>query len=179
MAEGGSVSTEALQESFKKFAAYGDTKATGNEMTGKNWAKLCKDCKIIDGKAITSTDVDIVFTKVKAKTARVITFEEFKNALAELAPKRFKGRSKEEAIEAAYKLIAGKDPTNVGVTKVTKAGAVDRLTDTSKYTGSHKERFDQDGKGKGKVGREDMIEKTGYVAAYKGAGTYNEKAKEK
>uniref|UniRef100_UPI00398E71ED tubulin polymerization-promoting protein family member 3-like isoform X3 n=1 Tax=Pristiophorus japonicus TaxID=55135 RepID=UPI00398E71ED len=116
MAEGGSVNMETLHESFKKFAAYGDTKASGNEMTGKNWAKLCKDCKIIDGKAVTSTDVDIVFSKVKAKTARIITFEEFKNALAELAPKRFKGRIKEEAIEAAYKLIAGKDPASIGVT---------------------------------------------------------------
>ncbi|XP_038662757.1 tubulin polymerization-promoting protein family member 3-like [Scyliorhinus canicula] len=179
MAEGGLVNMETLQESFKKFAAYGDTKATGNEMTGKNWSKLCKDCKIIDGKAVTSTDVDIVFSKVKAKTARVITFAEFKNALAELAPKRFKGKSKEEAIEAAYKLIAGKDPASVGVTKVTKAGAVDRLTDATKYTGSHKERFDQDGKGKGKTGREDIAQNTGYVGAYKGAGTYSEKAKEK
>ncbi|XP_032892125.1 tubulin polymerization-promoting protein family member 3-like [Amblyraja radiata] len=179
MAEGGSVNMQTLHESFKKFASYGDTKATGNEMTGKNWAKLCKDCKIIDGKTITSTDVDIVFSKVKGKTARVITFEEFKNALAELAPKRFKGQSKEEATEAAYKLIVGKDPTNAGVTKVTKTGAVDRLTDTSKYTGSHKGRFNEDGKGKGKIGREDVIDKTGYVGAYKGAGTYDEKPKEK
>ncbi|XP_059848688.1 tubulin polymerization-promoting protein family member 3-like isoform X1 [Hypanus sabinus] len=179
MAEGGAVNMQMLHESFKKFAAYGDTKATGNEMTGKNWAKLCKDCKIVDGKNITSTDVDIVFSKVKAKTARIITFEEFKSALAELAPKRFKGHTKEEATAAAYKLVAGKDPANIGVTKVTKTGAVNRLTDTSKYTGSHKERFDEGGKGKGKIGREDMLENTGYVGAYKGAGTYDEKAKGK
>ncbi|XP_069757495.1 tubulin polymerization-promoting protein family member 3 isoform X2 [Narcine bancroftii] len=150
MAEKSPVNMQTVHESFQKFAAYGDSKASGNEMTGKNWAKLCKDCKIIDGKNITSTDVDIVFSKVKAKSARIITFEEFKNALAELAPKRFKGRSKEEAIESAFKMVAGKDPTNVGVTKVAKTGAVDRLTDTSKYTGSHKERFDEGGKGKGK-----------------------------
>lgn len=62
---------------------------------------------------------------------------------------------------------------------MTKTGAVDRLTDTSKYTGSHKGRFNEDGKGKGKIGREDVIDKTGYVGAYKGAGTYDEKAKEK
>ena len=40
-----------------------------------------------------------------------------------------------------------------------KAGAVDattaRLTDASGYTGSHKERFDADGKGKGIDGRTD------------------------
>ena len=52
-------------------------------------------------------------------------------------------------------------------------GGVDRLTDTSKYTGSHKERFDESGKGKGITGREDVKDNTGYVGAYKGAGTYD------
>ncbi|XP_028665178.1 tubulin polymerization-promoting protein family member 3 [Erpetoichthys calabaricus] len=174
-----STDMSELQEAFKKFAIHGDTKATGKEMNGKNWAKLCKDCRIIDGKSVTSTDVDIVFSKVKAKTARVITYAEFQKALEELAPKRFKGKSNEEAIQDIYKLVEGKEPANVGVTKVTKAGAVNRLTDTTKYTGSHKERFDESGKGKGKGGREDLVENTGYVSAYKNAGTYDEKAKEK
>lgn len=63
MAENAEVAS--LEESFRKFAIYGDTKATGQEMNGKNWAKLCKDCKVTDGKSVTSTDVDIVFSKVK------------------------------------------------------------------------------------------------------------------
>jgi len=61
---------------------------------------------------------------------------------------------------------------------VAKAAAVDRLTDTTKYTGAHKERFDESGKGKGKVGREDVPDNSGYVGAYKGSGTYEEKVKE-
>ncbi|KAJ3210329.1 hypothetical protein HDU67_005406 [Dinochytrium kinnereticum] len=32
-----------------------------------------------------------------------------------------------------------------------------RLTDASKYTGSHKERFDADGKGKGLAGRKNLV----------------------
>jgi len=52
-------------------------------------------------------------------------------------------------------------------------GGVDRLTDASKYTGSHKERFDESGKGKGISGREDASAGTGYVGNYKGAGTYD------
>ncbi|XP_016085278.1 tubulin polymerization-promoting protein family member 3-like [Sinocyclocheilus grahami] len=119
-----STEMDQLLSAFKKFAVHGDTKATGKELNGKNWAKLCKDCKVIDSKNVTSTDVDIVFTK-----------------------------------------------------KVAKTGAVDRLTDTSKYTGSHKERFDESGKGKGKGGREEIVENTGYVGAYKNAGTYEEKPK--
>ncbi|XP_078257738.1 tubulin polymerization-promoting protein family member 3-like [Rhinoraja longicauda] len=174
---GTSTNMQALHESFKRFAMHGDTKATGSEMNGKNWSKACKECHVIDGKTVTSTDVDILFSKVKAKSARVITFEEFKAALAELAPKRFKGQSQEQALQSIYGLIAGKDPTNLGVTVATKGGGVDRLTDTSKYTGSHKERFDESGKGKGISGREYVAENTGYVGNYKGAGTFDDKVK--
>ncbi|KAF7647940.1 hypothetical protein LDENG_00164400 [Lucifuga dentata] len=177
MAEG-LASPADVETSFQKFAVHGDTKATGKEMNGKNFAKLCKDCHIIDGKNVTSTDVDIIFSKVKAKSARVITFEQFKQALAELAPKRFKGRSQEEALQQLYGLLVGKEPANVGITKAVKAAAVDRLTNTTKYTGSHKERFDESGKGKGKAGREDIPDTSGYVAAYKGSGTYDDKVKE-
>ena len=60
-----SADMEQLLAAFKKFAIRGDTKAMGKELNGKNWAKLCKDCKIIDGKNVTVTDVDIVFSKVK------------------------------------------------------------------------------------------------------------------
>lgn len=58
-----------------------------------------------------------------------------------------------------------------------KTAAVDRLTDTARYTGSHKERFDGSGKGKGREGREELVENTGYVGAYKNAGTYDAKTK--
>uniref|UniRef100_A0A3B4U9M2 Tubulin polymerization-promoting protein family member 2 n=1 Tax=Seriola dumerili TaxID=41447 RepID=A0A3B4U9M2_SERDU len=177
MAEG-SVSVAEVETCFQKFAVHGDTKATGKEMNGKNFAKLCKDCHIIDGKNVTTTDVDIVFSKVKAKSVRVITFEQFNQALTELAPKRFKGKSKEEALQQLYGLIVGKEPSNVGITVMAKAAAVDRLTDTTKYTGSHKERFDDSGKGKGKAGREDIPDTSGYVSAYKGSGSYDEKVKE-
>ncbi|MBN3276380.1 TPPP3 protein, partial [Polyodon spathula] len=177
MAEG-AVDLGELAKSFKKFAVHGDTKASGQEMTGKNFVKLCKDCRVIDGKNITTTDVDIVFSKVKPKSARVVNFEQFKQALKELAPKRFKGKGEEEALQETYRLIAGKEPANIGVTKTAKAGAVDRLTDTAKFTGAHKERFDDTGKGRGRAGREELPDTSGYVGAYKGAGTYEEKVKE-
>lgn len=46
-------------------------------------------------------------------------------------------------------------------------GVIDRLTDTSKYTGSHKERFDSAGKGRGIEGRRNVQDDSGYVAAFK------------
>ncbi len=38
----------------------------------------------------------------------------------------------------------------------------------SSVSGTHKERFDEDGHGKGKEGRSDEIESTGYVQGFKG-----------
>ncbi|NXV41103.1 TPPP2 protein, partial [Uria aalge] len=163
-----------VETAFRKFAIYGDTSASGNDMTGKNFSKMCKECGVMDGKAVTSTDVDIVFNKVKTKGARTITFAEFQQAMKELCSKRFKGKSPEEALQAVYSLIEGKEPGSVGTTKATKVGGVERLTDTSKYTGSHKERFDESGKGKGLAGRQDLTDNSGYVGAYKGAGTYDQ-----
>ncbi|XP_007537906.1 tubulin polymerization-promoting protein family member 2 [Erinaceus europaeus] len=163
------------EKTFQRFAVFGDSSSSNSEINNKNFSKLCKDCGIMDGKAVTSTDVDIVFSKVKAKNARTITFQQFQEAMKELGQKRFKGKKPEEALEDVYKLMEGKDPATSGVTKATNVGAVDRLTDTSKYTGSHKERFDESGKGKGIAGREEMTENSGYVSGYKGAGTYDKK----
>ena len=49
------------------------------------------------------------------------------------------------------------------------------MTNTTQYTGSHKERFDESGHGKGKEGRVESVKNTGYVGNYKGDGTYDEK----
>lgn len=50
-----------------------------------------------------------------------------------------------------------------------------RLTDVSKYTGAHKKRFDESGKGKGIEGRENATSDTGYVTGYHNMGTYDDK----
>ncbi|XP_063054943.1 tubulin polymerization-promoting protein isoform X2 [Engraulis encrasicolus] len=169
------VEVTALEEAFRRFAIHGDTRATGKEMHGKNWSKLCKDCNVIDGKNVTLTDVDIVFSKVKKKSSRTITYNEFKDALTELSRKRFKEKNNEEAAEEVFKLIEGKSPIIAGVTRAVASPTVSRLTDTTKFTGSHKERFDEMGRGKGKAGRVDIPDTRGYVSGYKHAGSYEKK----
>jgi hypothetical protein len=42
-------------------------------MDGKTFAKCAKDCKLID-KKLTTTDIDLIFAKVKDNTERRITF---------------------------------------------------------------------------------------------------------
>ncbi|KAG8512400.1 Tubulin polymerization-promoting protein [Galemys pyrenaicus] len=175
--EGAAVGPElsALEAAFRRFAVHGDTRATGREMHGKNWSKLCRDCQVIDGRNVTVTDVDIVFSKIKGKSCRTITFEQFKEALEELSRKRFKDKSREEAVQEVHRLVEGKSPIISGVTKAVSSPTVSRLTDTTKFTGSHKERFDPSGRGKGKAGRVDLVDESGYVPGYKHAGTYDQK----
>ena len=68
----------------------------------------------------------------------------------------------------------GKPGFAAGTTSVQKSSVTDRLTDTSRYGGTHKQRFDGDGKGRGKAGRVDAGG-DGYVSGYKHKGTYEDK----
>ncbi|XP_053305851.1 tubulin polymerization-promoting protein family member 2-like [Spea bombifrons] len=155
--------SKELETTFHKYAKYGDPKAPGHEMSGKNFAKLCKECNILEN-GCTSADVDVVFSKVKSKGARVINFSEFQDGLKQLSRKRFQGMG--NALPAIHKLVEGKDPESPGSTKTVAVGAVDRLTDISKYGGTHKERFNESGKGAS--GSEEVTHDSGHVEACKG-----------
>lgn len=52
----------------------------------------------------------------RKKSCRNITYDEFKVALAELARKKYKEKSAEEAEAEVFKLIEGKSPIIAGVT---------------------------------------------------------------
>lgn len=56
-----------LQELFYSFSAFGNRRLSKEqgicEMDGARFAKLAKDCKLLD-KKFTATDVDLTFSKV-------------------------------------------------------------------------------------------------------------------
>merc|ERR1712002_591809 len=160
------ASLEEVEKTFTKFMKYGDSKASA--MTGKNFSKLCKDYKILGWKKITQTDIDMEFAK-KIKKGSKMSFGDFKAVMEAIATKK-----QAENVDVLYQMIAGKEPVTAG-TKISKTGNVSKMTDASQYTGSHKERFDASGKGKGIDGRVDKADTSGYVGNYKGAGTYDKK----
>jgi len=169
MADGGAD----LQSTFKLFASKGG----GNEQTTADFTKWCKDANVF-GKTCNSNHVDIAFAKVKPKTSKTITFNELDPLLTEMA-KNYKVDHKLSDDAKAKEELEGKlakaAPKAHGTTKTSKTGGVEKMTDTSKYTGSHKERFDESGKGKGVEGRAERADNTGYVGNYKGSGTYDKK----
>ena len=98
------------------------------------------------------------FAKVTPKGKRKLTFAEFERALELVAAK--KGCSVEE-VQAA---VAAAAPSSSG-TKAEVSGIVSKMTDTSQYTGAHKERFDAEGHGKGLAGRDYVPKGQGNVPA--------------
>jgi len=126
------------------------------------WMKHCDKAKKvpIDKVAtavIDATAQDVVQKKTKAKTPPPADDPEVKKLA--------------DDIRAKIAARAGQAAVKSGPVDATTA----RLTDASGYTGSHKERFDADGKGKGIDGRTDRVDGSGYVGNYKGAGTYDKK----
>jgi len=98
------------------------------EMEGRQFVKMAKDTKIVDKKppGLTTTDLDIIFAKVKNKGARRINFEQFRAALELCADKK---HVYVEDLEAH--LVASGGPVFTGV----RADNVKLHDDKSTYTG--------------------------------------------
>jgi hypothetical protein len=160
-----------------KWAEFAD-KADGKEMSNKGMTRWCTDAKILTKKSCSSNNLDIAFSKVKPKGKPNITKAELNALIAEIA-KAYQADHKcgsvDEAIKQINDKLAATSKQGHGTTGTSKTGGVEKMTDTSKYTGSHKERFDETGKGKGAEGRADKVDNTGYVGNYKGDGTYDKK----
>ncbi|XP_042863131.1 filaggrin-like [Penaeus japonicus] len=155
----------SLREQFRNFSKFGDTKSDGRMLTLSQSDKWFKQARVIDGKKLTTTDTAITFNKFKAKK---ISFQDFEKYLDEIAKSK-----KLDAAEIRTKLKDCGSPAITGTTNVVKSSAVDRLTDTKKFTGSHKLRFDSTGRGKGMAGRRDVPDNSGYVSGYKNKNTYD------
>merc|ERR1711942_589132 len=165
------ASNEDLKQAFLNFANQGKSGAKVQELDNKNWTKMAKDCGLYN-KTCTSTDGDITFQKFCGNKAKQINFDTFCKFIDELALKFYKGDA--NAVAKYRELIVKKGaPQNTG-TKVATGNNVGKMTDTSQYTGAHKERFDESGKGKGKEGRENVTANDGYVTGYKGKDTYDQ-----
>nr|XP_056720366.1 tubulin polymerization-promoting protein family member 2-like [Euleptes europaea] len=160
-----------LEKAFLKFANYGNTSTPGNVMTDKNFSKMCQECGVMDGTTVNSDDVKIAFNKVRAKGARTINYIEFLQAMKVLCGKRFSKKSPEDALQATFKLLEGKEPADGEATKSVMAGGVERPTGNSKCLGSPMQHFDKSGKDKGISGLTDLAQSPSNIRNCKGSGT--------
>ena len=58
------------------------------EMEGKTLVKVAKDCNLIGKTCLTTTDIDLIFAKVKTQGAKKITLQQFLRALEDFAVKK-------------------------------------------------------------------------------------------
>ncbi|KAL0476604.1 tubulin polymerization-promoting protein [Acrasis kona] len=147
----------SLQQVYVDFACFGKGVNGTTGMDGKAFSKFCKDCKLINSK-FSATDVDLIFanTKVKPKAERKISYEQFLVALELIAAK--KGCTM-DSLTSSIQSTNG--PSTNNTQKVDESGIVSKMTDASLYTGAHKSRFDEEGKGKGLEGRDSIPKGTG------------------
>ncbi|XP_063363694.1 tubulin polymerization-promoting protein homolog [Cydia amplana] len=157
----------SFKDAFKAFSKFGDSKSDGKHITLSQSDKWMKQAKVIDGKKITTTDTAIHFKKLKSMKLAEADYLKFLEDLAK--------SKKVELDEIKKKLTTCGQPglTSHVAKSPSAAATVDRLTDTSKYTGSHRNRFDDTGKGKGIAGRKDLVDGSGYVSGYQHKDSYD------
>ncbi|CAG5121771.1 unnamed protein product [Candidula unifasciata] len=162
------------------------TEAGKKEIKDKGMNKMLKECC---GDAVAKASEAQVFPKYCDKKTKKLHLDVFLgDFLTELAATVIQNKKKltkrpdlvdSEVVALAEELrekIAAKSDEKPKAVKVDAVTA--RLTDTKSYTGSHKERFDDTGKGKGIAGRKNLVDETGYVTGYKHEGTYDGKEEE-
>jgi hypothetical protein len=128
------------------------------EMDNVRFAKMAKETIGLD-QLITSTEVDIIFNKAKAKGARKLNYDGFKRALLLIALKRYPNEPDPFTALTMSMCAIKKNRApemNTNASAATKGNVYEKLTDTSLYTGSHKARFDKNGNGLGIEGRRDI-----------------------
>jgi len=168
--------TERLKKVYEYYCAYAPSAPAIDNM---KWTKAVVDMGLIDDKKLTKTDVDLIFAKVKAKSARRIELDGWVAGLTEVATKLYPKSSGVKSPLAALVAtdlrdlslgggggarLESKDSLNMtdlahALPSDKASSVVDRLTDTSKFTGTHKHRFDETGQGKGLAGRESVPKK--------------------
>lgn len=164
---------------FEIYSKFGDRQSDGTNITSKNVDKWLKQAGLVGvPKAkFTPADTAITFSKI-AKNQQRINLPQFEQFLEGLADAK-----KMDVGELKNALIKCGAPQMTNVTQACTSGAVgknlDRMTDTSGYTGAHKSRFDEEGKGKGIAGREDAQSTSGYVTGFKDKKKEEEDEKKK
>jgi len=114
--------------------AWGDVEGVFNAFAGTNrtleqkeFAKVCQDTGLFDRK-YNKNDCDIIFTKVKPRNLRHISFDAFKDAI------RLVASHKKVSVREIQEIVSASEGP---VLKGTQADAVRFHDDKSTYTGAH------------------------------------------
>jgi hypothetical protein len=151
------VTSKELEAVFSAYCVFGQTSRATRELDSARFAKLCRENDIVDGRSVTPATVDLAFSKAKQGKKRTLSYSDFQQALAILAPQRLPDLDIVTALQTLVeKIIASGGPSVSGVSipNIAPTSIFAKLTDDSLYTGTHRHRFDEDGVGLGRFGRD-------------------------
>lgn len=140
-----------LERIFLEYSNFGVGQNKVTHIDNFKFAKLAKECGLIDDN-LTKAAVDISFQKIM-KRERKMSFDQFKACLKVMATK--KQISYEDLVGM---IVAHGGPQKNNVTEFADDDWVQKQTNPELYTGAHKYRFDQEGKGRGLEGRRSEID---------------------
>lgn len=106
----------SLEEMFRAFSKFGDTRSDGTLITLSQSDKWMKQAAIIDGKKITTTDTGICFNKFKSKS---INYGDFVKYVEDLASYK-----KVDAKDLKDKLVSCGLPGTNQTTQAVKVGVI-------------------------------------------------------
>ncbi|KAJ8611558.1 hypothetical protein CTAYLR_010178 [Chrysophaeum taylorii] len=117
-----------VRERFEAYCMFGNTVGTGG-LSSKNFAKLAKESELLDTHRLTSTNLDLIWTRHAARGAKKLTWVQFLSALEECAA--FKGIE----VEDVHALVANARGPRLNASGPSPVRFHD---DKSLYTGTHK-----------------------------------------
>ena len=79
---------------------------TAPQMDGSKFAKLAREAGLLDAHVITPIEIDILFSRVKDKTERKISFAQFRTALRLIAEKKHQSQQQHQSPEEAKSAIS-------------------------------------------------------------------------
>jgi len=116
-----------LQLVFQYYCRFGRTGGHSGEdtMDNVNFAKFARECPRLLDRRLDRTEVDLIFTKVKAKGTRRITYSQWLDALAAMASIKIPREDPATAFSVLLSRFVFNCPASQGVGAMAQAGQLD------------------------------------------------------
>ncbi len=116
-----------LQLVFQYYCRFGRTGGHSGEdtMDNVNFAKFARECPRLLDRRLDRTEVDLIFTKVKAKGKRRITYSQWLDALAAMASVKIPREDPATAFSVLLSRYVFNCPASQGVGAMAQAGQLD------------------------------------------------------
>lgn len=144
------LNEDKIREVFDFYCNFGRTMAQDYQDTLDSFMfmKFARECPGLLTRSLTRTDIDLIFTKAKAKGERRLTFSHFLDGLAAIAEKKFPAFEPPDGLRLLisrhlnplFELVQ-REMRKTGESEFPLSGVFKKLYDPRSYTGVYAQRF--------------------------------------